>query len=205
MKSLHRIGSFLVMLSLVILLPGCDGIRGKLLVMEGNMMESRSRYNQAISSYTDALSQGESAPYADFGLGVVYLKLGEDDAALKRFGSAGEIIYNGQAQNDKELNYRIHYNRGIIFFHAGDFTGAAAEFRSALEIDSGRIEAKRNLELSLLSIKNQSTSAAGASPVNITAEEGRPDTVFEYLRQKEEDQWKSQESAEDKNPPGLDY
>ncbi|MDL2229032.1 tetratricopeptide repeat protein, partial [Treponema sp. OttesenSCG-928-L16] len=65
-------------------LSSCSQISGKLLVMEGNFNCSQERYTEAISSYMEALSFPESNAYAQYGLGTVYLSLGETDAALQR-------------------------------------------------------------------------------------------------------------------------
>ncbi len=196
---------FLFMGLAVFLCSGCDGIKGKLLIMEANMQESRTRHNQAISTYSEALHYPEVSPYAEYGLGVVYLMLGENNAAFQRFDNADEIMNAAPANYNEELNYRIHYNRGVLYFHSGNFGEAASEFRNALEIDAGRIEAKRNLELSLLSLEQQNNSAVESSPVEIKNEQGTDNTLFDYLRQKEVDTWKSQESPEDKTSPWLDY
>jgi Ca-activated chloride channel family protein len=187
----------------------CDEIKGKLLVMEGNMQssqmqESRSQHTEAISTYSEALRYTEAVPYAEYGLGFVYLFLGEDAAAVTRFDNAAAMMDSELIQHDNELNYRIHYNRGILHFHASHFDEAAAEFRKALEIDESRIEAKRNLELSLLSMEQQN-AAASSSPIEITSNESNDNTLFDYLRQKEIDSWSKPELPEDQNSPWLDY
>ncbi len=183
---------------------GCDGIKGKLLIMEANMQEAQSQHSNAISTYSEALRYTEAVPYAEYGLGVVYLFLGEDAAAFRRFDNALEMMDSGLVQRDTELQYRLHYNRGILYFHAENFNEAASEFRKALEIDESRIEAKRNLELSLLSMEQQH-AALSSSSVDITENQGSDNTLFDYLRQKEVDSWKIPESSEDQESPWLDY
>ncbi len=197
---------FLIVLFMLTLFffSGCNKIKGQLLVMEANMQESRQRHIEAISTYSEALRYPESAAYAEYGLGLVYLFLGEDNAAFTRFGNAAEIMDSDPASIDAELSYRLHYNRGILHFHAGSFDEAASEFRKSLEIDPGRIEAKRNLELSLLSMEQQN-SAALSSSVEIENDKGKDNTLFEYLRKKEIDRWNNQESTEDQDAPWLDY
>jgi Ca-activated chloride channel family protein len=133
----------------------------------------------------------------------------EDDAAFARFDNADTAMQASAMQSsikikDEELDYRLHYNRGILQFHAGKFDEAANEFKNALKIDASRIEAKRNLELSLLSMEQQN-SAASSSPVEITNDQGADNTLFDYIRQKEVDSWIKSESEEDQNMPWLDY
>jgi Ca-activated chloride channel family protein len=207
-RSLREKYCFIILLSLL-LFSGCDGVRGKLLVMEGNMQVSKmqtsqSPHNEAISSYSEALRYPEALPYAEYGLGLVYLFLGEDAAAFTRFDNAAAAADSELIQNDDELNYRLHYNRGILHFHASQFDEAAAAFRNALEIDASRIEAKRNLELSLLSMEQQN-AAASSSPVEVKSDQSKDNTLFDYLRQKEVDTWTAPESSEDQDSPWLDY
>lgn len=188
---------------------GCDGIEGKLLVMKANMQvsqiqKSHLQYTNAIAAYSEALRFPEAAPYAEYGLGVVYLFLSENDAALTRFNNAEEMMNSESIKNDEELDFRIHYNQGILHFHAGHFDEAAAAFRKALEIDADRIEAKRNLELSLL-FREQQNSASGSSSAEMKNDQGKDNALFDYLRQKEAESWKTPESSEDQDFPWLDY
>jgi Ca-activated chloride channel family protein len=163
-------------------------------------------YTEAISSYLEALRFPETAPYAEYGLGSVYLSLGEDEAALQRFAAADDALRGFSPEDHRELIYRIHYNNGVVRFQGSDFTGAAAQFREALETDSGRIEAKRNLELSLLFFSRQNAAAAASSPpADIRESQDGPEVLFDYLRRKEQDQWKSREWLEDTVPSGPDY
>lgn len=166
--------------------------------------QSQPQYTEAISAYSEALRYTEATPYAEYGLGLVYLFLGEDTSAFTRFDNASAMMDSELINQDDELNYRIHYNRGILHFQASHFDEAAFEFRNALEIDEDRIEAKRNLELSLLSMEQQN-SAASSSPVEITSDQSKDNTLFDYLRQKEVDSWKAPEISEDQDSPWLDY
>jgi Ca-activated chloride channel family protein len=109
-------------------------------------------------------------------------------------------------EDHRELIYRINYNRGVVRFHAGDFAAAAEDFRAALETDGSRIEAKRNLELSLLSMSRQSSGVASAPGLNIQEEQRGTKALFDYIRRKEQDQWKSREWEEGEEEfVGQDY
>jgi Ca-activated chloride channel family protein len=193
-----------VLICLFFLLLGCGEVKGKLLVMEANMQESQSQHTNAIASYSEALRYPEAASYAEYGLGVLYLFLGEDASAFERFENAAAMMDSELINRDSELDYRIHYNRGILYFHDSRFEEAVSEFRKALEIDESRIEAKRNLELSWLSMEQQS-AASRSSSVEIKSNESNDNTLFDYLRQKEVDSWKVPESPQDQDSPWLDY
>jgi Ca-activated chloride channel family protein len=176
--------------------------------MEGNFFNSRGMYTEAISSYLKTLDYPDTAPYGEYGLGSAYFALEEGKAALERYGDSEKGLGNLKG-NHRELLYRIRYNSGIIHFEEGDYDGAVRAFREALEIDGGHVEAKRNLELSLLTLShNNNSPAAGSSRNSGTDGEGGEagnSALFEYLRGKEQDQWKSREWQTESGSAGPDY
>jgi Ca-activated chloride channel family protein len=175
-----------------------------MLIMEGSFHYSQGRYHEAIAAYLRVPEADEAHPYAVYGLGTVYLTLEEGGAALDRFSAALEALAPLPGDH-RELRYRIHYNTGVVRFQQGDIAGAAAEFRKALETDGSRIEAKRNLELSRLALVRQNSAASLAPLERKEGERSAADTLYEYIRRKEQDRWKSREWAEDVSPLGLDY
>jgi Ca-activated chloride channel family protein len=180
--------------------------------MEGNFFSRRGMTVEAITSYLRARGYEEALPYAEYGLGSVYAALDEGALALDRFAAAEESFPSRMGQSPaehRELWYRVRYNRGVILFDQGDFAGAAAAFRGALEIDGGRIDAKRNLELSLLSLAAGGPDAdkAGAGQGDGTERDGGEarEILFEYLRRKERNQWQSREWTDETSSTEPDY
>jgi Ca-activated chloride channel family protein len=199
MENMYKLALFFFMFFFC----SCSGIRGKLFVMEGNFYNSRGLSNKAIAAYMKASSFHEAKVYAEFGLGSSYYLLGESDVALERFKDA-----ESAASGDTELLYRIYYNQGIVRFEKGFFTEAAADFRRALDIEPSRIDAKRNLELSLLSQEHQETDRQKSSEKETgkNAENSeRMQTLFKFLKEKEIERWKSSEWIEDTPTSGPDY
>lgn len=194
---------FILLFPALLFLSSCSRLPGKLLIMEANFLSSRGRYTEAVSSYLKALEHEEAVPYAEYGLGSVYYSLDEGKAALERFADSQKIVDTLPAGEHRELRYRISYNTGGALFGEGDFAGAAASFREALRIEPDRIEAKRNLELSLLSLARE--SAAGNRSDQERQESESRTVLFEYLRQKEYNQWKSREWAAEEETDGPDY
>ena len=177
--------------------------RGKLLILEANFLGSRGRYDDAIAVYLRALEFTEAAPYAEFGLGALFYLLGEDYAAIERFENSQKLLENLPAAEHRELRFRNSYNHGIVLFGQGNFQAAANAFRNALRADPRRIEAKRNLELSLLSLERQGPDEGGEEDIE-QGSEARA-VLFEFLRQREQDQWRSAEWTGDDDYTGPDY
>jgi len=171
--------------------------------MEANYLNSRGDYNEAIASYQKALEYPQAAPYAEYGIGSVLHSLGEDRAALERFVNCQILLNSFSPAEHRELRYRNSYNSGLALFGEGDLAAAAAAFRNALKADPRKLEAKRNLELTLMSLDRQ--GAGGGIGENQALENEIRAAIFEYIKAKEQSQWKSMEWATDDKTAGPDY
>ena len=173
---------------------------GKLLLMEANYLNSRGRYDEALASYLRAANHDDAAPYAEYGLGLTYHTLDESATALLRYENSQTMLEKLPENEHRELRYRNYYNTGIIFFEEGDYHSAADAFRDALREDPRKIEAKRNLELSLMSISaevNRNTSTE--------AHEQQREILFELIMQEEQQRWQSREWSQEERYSGPDY
>jgi Ca-activated chloride channel family protein len=168
--------------------------------MEANFLNSQGRYIEAIYLYTKALEYTEAAPYAEYGLGSVYIALGEEKAALDRFTEAAGLLDDNPSTINQELRYRVQYNTGVLLFSEGDFPAAAASFREALRINGKKPEAKRNLELSIMSIARQNTAIGSNDDENDSRA-----AMFEYVRQKEINRWMNRDWLQEEDISGPDY
>jgi len=173
---------------------------GKLLLLQANYLNAMGRYDEALVPYLKAINHEDSAPYAEYGLGLTFYQLDEGKAALKRYGDSHKLLEKYSSNEHKELRYRNYYNSGVIFFEEGDYHSAADSFKEALRTDPKRLDAKRNLELSLMSISME-TSAENSTK---NREESR-EILFEYLKQDEQQKWKSREWEPEENFTGPDY
>jgi Ca-activated chloride channel family protein len=185
-------------ITLAIVFSSCS--QGKVILMEANYQNSRGRYDEAIVSYLKAMNYEEAAPYAEYGLGLTFYLLDENKPALKRFEESNKMLQSLPANEHHELRYRTSYNAGVVLFSEGDYQAAANAFKVALRENPRRIEAKRNLELSLMSIARE-TGKNG----EVQREDKVRDVLFEYIRDKEEQQWKGMEWAPEEKPTGPDY
>jgi Ca-activated chloride channel family protein len=197
-----RAGRYTSLAAIVFLFIFTSCSEGKSLILEANYLHSRGRYDEALIPYLKALELKESAPYAEYGLGLTYYLIDENNAALKRFESAGKLLETMPSAEHRELRYRNSYNKGIVLFEEGDFRSAAAAFKDALRADPRRADAKRNLELSLMSVvmQTQEDNREGEPQENELKE-----ILFEYIEQEEQQKWKSREWAPEEKAIGPDY
>jgi Ca-activated chloride channel family protein len=187
----------------LLFLSSCSPVPGKLLMLEGNFLYLRGLYTSAASSYLRALDYTEALPYAEYGLGTVYFSQDEGRAALERYAASEKSLETISGGEHRELRFRLFYNTGLILFGEENYEAAVNAFRTALEIDGRRIEAKRNLELSILALAREKQTAGqrrGNGPPGEAAA-----VLFEYLRLKEQNQWRSREWIEEESPLGPDY
>jgi len=188
----------LSMLVVVLFFTSCS--RGKLLLLEANYLFSQERYDEAVVPYQQALAYEDSAPYAGYGLGLTLHSLDEKTEAIDFYGNSIKILKNLSDNEHRELRYRNYYNSGIIYFEEGDFLLAADAFKEALRADPRRTDAKRNLEISLMSISMETNGENRTEERNETKE-----VIFDYIKQQEQQYWKSREWAPEENLTGPDY
>ena len=196
---------FALLLFSIFVLSSCSRIQGKLLIMEGNFFSTRGLYTQAISSYLQALNHEGIEPFAQYGLAAVYFALGESSSSLSHYrASLSNMAELGI--NHRELRFRIYYNMGIIYFEEGNYYQAVNLNKRALLVDGSRIEAKRNLELSLLLLVR--SSAPEQTYVMEEDEEGLSGltaALFSYARQMEREQWRIREWQSEDDWDGADF
>jgi Ca-activated chloride channel family protein len=124
----------------------------------------------------------------------------QSETALKNYSDSGKFLESFSDNEHRELRYRNHYNSGIIYFEKEDYNSAAQAFKEALKADPEKTDAKRNLELSLLSITLQQTTRNPSE-----SRQQQKEILFDYLREEEEQRWKSREWAPEENFTGPDY
>ena len=186
--------------SIIALLFFTSCSEGKLLLLEANYLNVLGRYDEAVTPYLKALNYEESAPYAEYGLGLTFYQLDEEKAALNRYKDSHKLLEKYPSNEHRELRFRNHYNSGVIYFEEGDYRSAADSFKEALRTDPRRLDAKRNLELSMMSISMETNAESRSG----NREESR-EVLFEYLKQHEQQKWKSREWTPEENYTGPDY
>ncbi|MDR3019398.1 MAG: VWA domain-containing protein [Treponema sp.] len=198
------------LLAVIFFLSSCSD--SKLIILEANYLLSRGRYDEAVVMYLRALNYKDvstnvatyvgayATAYAEYGLGLTLYSLDEGAAAIKHYENSQKILASQPQQEHRELRYRNQYNSGVVYFEEGDFQSAANAFKEALRTNPEKIEAKHNLELSLISIVNE---AAEEKPPETHSE--TREILFQYIRQQEQQHWRSREWAPEENFTGNDW
>jgi hypothetical protein len=198
------------------LLLSCAPAEAKIRLLEGNFFAARNMLTEAEASYTRArsLAVPDDVPYAIYALACLQLLRAEPETpdageSVTLFDETHTLIVretiddtdritrafrHGHGERHRELAYRLHYNTGLARYYADDPEEAAWEFRQALLVDPGRIEAKRNLEISLAQLETKSgketSEVKTARPVREGVSRGNS-VLFDFIRQKETNRWKS--------------
>lgn len=169
-------------------------------ILRGTWEWHKKNYRKAVSFYLDvaqntAPEKNQTINYSLYDLAQAYSMTGEDKAALERYA---QISSDAPAI----VRYKAYYNAGIIACNNGDFEGATSYFRKALEIDSSRIEAKINMELSIqmtaAESKQNESQALPASQEN-QHNQDLENTVFNHIKENDKRQWKNSESNQAQN------
>ena len=160
----------------------------------------QKKYNDAVAKYLQTVfdAQEDENPlleqYAVYNLATTYLVQNENDVALERYSQLENV-------EDKNVRYAVFYNCGIIANRKGNYEEAAKCFRNALKIDGTKIDAKVNLELSLMNAEKEAKSKENVqnqvseTKTSSTMEE----SIFARIREYDEKQWKNSEKSENSN------
>jgi len=115
---------------------------------EGNRLYRQKKYSEALKRYTEAQLEAPDAPQLHYNLGNVFFRQGELEKARDEYRRA-------LAAANASLDPRAVYNLGNAFLAQEQYPDAVTAYQRALKLNSGDLEAKRNLELALLRLKEK--------------------------------------------------
>jgi len=195
-----------IILATAVLPLSCSDIASSLNVVVGNVNHGRGRHQKAILNYlrADELLE-ESRDVVLYNLANVYYSLGEEDAALQIWDLAETIT------NDRDILFRIAFNRGVLFYRQGRFHEAHSSFKRALKLNPSDVDTKINLEDSLLRISElvgmENSQFKAGNSIDKPAKEdtsavwGEGERLLDYVKRKETRAWQEtsveSESAEE--------
>ncbi len=168
----------------------------------GEIALSRKEYRLAIDYLEAALEAVPEATRLHYPIALAYRGLGETEKAQEHLALRGEIGVRPADPLIAELEElkrggRVHVLRGRTAFRAGDFDGAAREFRKAIENDPESVTARVNLGSALgeagdrIGAMHQFRQVLELAPDNLIARynlgvmlglEGEHEEALEHLR-----------------------
>lgn len=168
----------------------------------GNYHYGRGDNQDAMVHYLKVWKDdGQDGPWVAYNLGNVYYILGDIEAAFRLWD-------NALSTTDRDLQFAVHFNRGLAHYDLGAYESALESFRTSLLIHPANLDAKRNLELSWL--KLQASLQHGTSPdvfdkATIEPERSKEyERIYDYVKRKETRLWS--QNSEDTDPAAtLDY
>lgn len=174
-------------------------------ILEGTFAYHQKQYGTAVSCYLDIVKESSKnqdiklQSYSLYDLGTAYSKLEEDEAALDKFSQVSD-------QAPDNIRYAAFYNAGVILSKNGQYEEAQEYFRKALNIDSSKVNAKVNLEITIqkaMSEKIQTNQPqAKSSPISKEEEDPVPDmqeAVFERIKENDQNKWKNSQQPQNQN------
>ncbi len=199
-EKFKKTAALIVFCMLFVSCKGENAVFGAKNILEGSWFWYQKKYNDSVAKYLQTVfdAQNDGNPlleqYAVYDLATTYLVQNENDVALERYRQLENV-------EDKNIRYAVFYNCGIIANRKGNYEEAAKCFRNALKIDGTKIDAKINLEISLMNAEKEIKSKQNVqnqvseSKSSSTMEE----SIFARIREYDEKQWKNSEKSENSN------
>lgn len=177
---------FPLLLLQLIFFSSCNILEPGLSVLRGNYLYQQGSYQDALLLYLQGEDSGKYKGRIQYNMGNVYYALGEGPAALELWA-----VVDGNT--DSEVIFNTVFNQGVIYYQMGNYPEAYRAFRTTLELSSGSLDAKRNLEMTIdrMEAEARTGETRTKSPVQETTDDAR--RILQYIRRKEGTPWKSEQ------------
>ncbi len=193
-KSVSKLTGGAALVVTLFLLTGCSNSSSD--ILKGTFAFAKKQYSQAVAYFNSASETArqkeneQTMQYALYDLGTAYSLLGEDDAAMEKYS---QIDQNAP----DSIRYGAYYNAGIIAHKNEDYDHAIEYFKKALEVDSTRLDAKINLELSIqnveVNVQHNQSNAVPSTEDRSANNQDMEKAVFERIKENDQKQWKNSE------------
>ncbi|MBN2226899.1 MAG: tetratricopeptide repeat protein [candidate division Zixibacteria bacterium] len=118
------------------------------LVEKGNIAFNEQEYNTALEYYHQAEVERPETPELDFNVGTTLYKTGKYEEAIEKLQKSLETVDVGQEA-------MAQYNLGNTMFRMEDYQAAIQAYQKSLELNPDDLDAKYNLELARIRLKEQ--------------------------------------------------
>jgi Ca-activated chloride channel homolog len=115
---------------------------------EGNRLFAQGRFEDAEKAYLAAQGKNPGKPEILYNLGNSLIKQNKCDQGI-------QSLRQSMSKGDKGVKENSWYNEGNALFSMGKFKDSADAYIQALKLDPSDQDAKHNLELALLKLKQQ--------------------------------------------------
>jgi tetratricopeptide (TPR) repeat protein len=115
---------------------------------KGNRFFAQGKYEDAEKAYLDAQVKSPGRPEVLYNLGNSLIK-------QNKFAQGVQSLHQSMSKGNKEIRENSWYNAGNALFSEGNFKDSAESFIQALRLNPNDKDAKHNLELALLKLKQQ--------------------------------------------------
>lgn len=121
----------------------------KALIKKGNEAYEKKEYDNAISSYKQAMGKTPGNPIAQFNLGNALYKSSKTDEAIQAYENA---LTNSISKEDKSKSY---YNKGVVFQNNKKLPECIDAYKNALKLNPQDEDARQNLQKALQQQKQE--------------------------------------------------
>jgi Ca-activated chloride channel homolog len=115
---------------------------------EGNRLFAQGKYEDAEKAYLDAQVKNPGRPEVLYNLGNALIK-------QNKYSQGIQSLLQSEEKGDKSLRENSWYNTGNALFSMGKFKESAEAYVQALKLDPADKDAKHNLELAMMRLKQQ--------------------------------------------------
>jgi Ca-activated chloride channel homolog len=141
-----RIWPILALLAFVVSVSRAESPASK--NKKGNQFFAQKKYAEAEKEYLDAQVNNPGNP-------AILYNLGNSLIRQKKYNEGIQALNQAIESGDKEAKENSWYNKGNASFAMGDFKDSADAFIRALKLNPADKDAKHNLELALMKLKQQ--------------------------------------------------
>jgi Ca-activated chloride channel family protein len=115
---------------------------------EGNRLFAEDRFEDAEKAYLEAQGKSPGKPEILYNLGNSLIK-------QKKYDPGIQSLRQSMNKGDRKIKENSWYNTGNAFFLTGKFKDSVEAYIQALKLNPSDLDAKHNLELALLALKQQ--------------------------------------------------
>lgn len=158
---------------------------------KGNDAFSEKKFEKALEYYHNAEIEKPETPKIQYNHANTLLETGRFEEAVEKYNDALKT-------DDVSLQSRIHYNTGNGYFGRQDYRKAIEAYQNTLDLNPNDLDAKHNLELARVRLKEQQQNQQEQQQ----QDQENEDQQEQEQEQKEQDQ--QQQGEDEQEPKGGD-